>query len=325
VEPVVLPSRSFNRVTHDPDDATVEKFSLTWPAKIQDEIDWYVSLTDGMVKHAPELLDTGFGHSGGRFYRMRYVDAPTVASLDRHATTAVVLDALEVLLAKLHTPCPLMVGGMSRFIATRQMYVDRVRHRLAELDDPTLHAIRTVNGRPVPSIDDITGQTGERLTAIINTAHERWTRIHGDLSFSNMLYDYAQGIIVVDPRGSFGERRSPYGDPAYDLAKLSHCALGLYDRIIDNQYELEWKRYADVVLLFGSAPAMGVWEAFLDNRARRMGLDLRDIRLIEGLSFLACAALHDEDRKQQVALVARGLQIVGWALHYGEQMEEDDD
>jgi hypothetical protein len=52
---------------------------------------------------------------------------------------------------------------------------------------------------------------------------------HGDLCFSNILYDIeTEKMILIDPRG-IENKNGPYLPLAYDLAKLSQCAFGLYD------------------------------------------------------------------------------------------------
>ena len=60
---------------------------------------------------------------------------------------------------------------------------------------------------------------------------KKFTPIHGDPTFSNMLWD-GRDIWFIDPRGAFGsEEYSLYGDPAYDWAKLYYSAIDNYDNI----------------------------------------------------------------------------------------------
>ena len=52
---------------------------------------------------------------------------------------------------------------------------------------------------------------------------------HGDLCFSNILYDIeTKKMILIDPRG-IESKSDQFMPQLYDLAKLSQCALGLYD------------------------------------------------------------------------------------------------
>ncbi len=66
--------------------------------------------------------------------------------------------------------------------------------------------------------------------------------MHGDLCFSNVIYDFrTDRIKVIDPRGvSHTGDLTIYGDYRYDLAKLSHSVLGLYDWIIAGFFSVEF-------------------------------------------------------------------------------------
>ena len=64
--------------------------------------------------------------------------------------------------------------------------------------------------------------------------------MHGDLCFSNILYDTrGNRVKVIDPRGTDSSGNfSIFGTASYDLAKLSHSVLGMYDFIIAGRYEI---------------------------------------------------------------------------------------
>ena len=71
--------------------------------------------------------------------------------------------------------------------------------------------------------------------------------IHGDMCFNNIIYEPFFGSLkVIDPRGKNNDGSSYYPN-CYDIAKISHSVLGLYDPIVaglyslnfsDNKYEL---------------------------------------------------------------------------------------
>lgn len=101
------------------------------------------------------------------------------------------------------------------------------------------------------TIDDIwkfNGSNGVSLTTILEdsisnlpTNTEPQSVIHGDFCFSNILYDFrAEEVKTIDPRGMTpnGEQ-TIYGDIRYDVSKLSHSILGLYDWIIAGYYHME--------------------------------------------------------------------------------------
>ncbi|MBF7049487.1 capsular biosynthesis protein, partial [Campylobacter volucris] len=68
--------------------------------------------------------------------------------------------------------------------------------------------------------------------------NKKYSIIHGDFCFSNIMFDFRSGFIkVFDPRGmDFEENITIYGDMYYDYAKLVHCIFGMYDFIISGFY-----------------------------------------------------------------------------------------
>lgn len=64
--------------------------------------------------------------------------------------------------------------------------------------------------------------------------------MHGDFCFSNILYDSRSNRIkTIDPRGVTPNGKiSIYGNIYYDIAKLSHSVIGLYDFIIAGYFKV---------------------------------------------------------------------------------------
>jgi len=62
--------------------------------------------------------------------------------------------------------------------------------------------------------------------------------IHGDCTFSNLMYDtFDQKIIFIDPRGYFGKTLL-FGDVDYDWAKLYYSLNGNYDQFNQKRFSL---------------------------------------------------------------------------------------
>ena len=90
---------------------------------------------------------------------------------------------------------------------------------------------------------------------ISKSSPEVATLIHGDFCFSNIFYDFRSRVVkVIDPRGLDPDWNvTLFGDPRYDIAKLSHSVLGQYDVIIcgdriasQNGYSFEMEVCPDV-------------------------------------------------------------------------------
>ena len=63
--------------------------------------------------------------------------------------------------------------------------------------------------------------------------------IHGDCTFSNILYDrLSQKVYFIDPRGYFGDTHL-YGDIDYDWAKVYYSLVGNYDQFNRKKFALD--------------------------------------------------------------------------------------
>lgn len=62
--------------------------------------------------------------------------------------------------------------------------------------------------------------------------------IHGDPTFSNMIYDRLLGkVFLIDPRGYFGKTKL-FGDVDYDWAKVYYSIVGDYDQFNRKKFAL---------------------------------------------------------------------------------------
>lgn len=78
--------------------------------------------------------------------------------------------------------------------------------------------------------------------ALKNTLRQYYPRkfclIHGDSTFSNMLYDRLhERLVLIDPRGYFGKTKF-YGDKDYDWAKVYYSLAGNYDQFNQKKFAL---------------------------------------------------------------------------------------
>lgn len=78
--------------------------------------------------------------------------------------------------------------------------------------------------------------------SLANSLRERYPSefhlIHGDPTFSNMLYDRVLGkVFFIDPRGYFGQTKL-FGDVDYDWAKVYYSLVGNYDQFNRKKFAL---------------------------------------------------------------------------------------
>jgi hypothetical protein len=169
---------------------------------------------------------------------------------------------------------------VSRFLIALSQ--DRVYHTatpfMSEMYMKTLHRVRTA-GLDNPMIDTFlskfeevcnrSGQEGEQC------------RIHGDLHFANMFFDFHyKQLKVIDPRGDL------YGCQLYDIAKLYHSVYGNYDWI-------DGELYTTDPLTFYDKGREGIQKAFNDHIFSFFPDDVQaDVKTIAASLFLSMIPLH---------------------------------
>lgn len=152
-----------------------------------------------------------------------------------------------------------------------------------------------------------------RITAAVHEMSETSpsaTIVHGDLCFSNILYDLRSRIIkLVDPRGSFG-RVGVYGDIRYDIAKLYHSVAGGYDLIVNDLFDIavDGSRRDVSFRLHSRAAHDAVADRF---RTVFFGhFQAREITLLTALLFASMIPLHAESPRRQLAMYVRALELL---------------
>lgn len=140
---------------------------------------------------------------------------------------------------------------------------------------------------------------------IIEFSYELWKNsiegnvIHGDFCLSNILN--SDGVKLVDPRGRTSIQ-TIYGDPRYDIAKLRHSFVGLYDFIINDKFNLKevshnkFEMCIDIDDVFAEKIKIEFDKLLMQNN-----YDLNEIKFIEALLFLTMIPLHSDYENRQKA------------------------
>lgn len=139
------------------------------------------------------------------------------------------------------------------------------------------------------------------------------TFMHGDLCFSNILFDRRTlALKIIDPRGRFGDDGRPeYGDLAYDIAKLKHSYRAGYDlvlsrsrRLIDYKgtYGLSHGAQSPGASHFSVEMERLLTEAVNSRRLPKTMLKRSDYMM--PLLFVSMLPLHQEDNYRVTALAA---------------------
>jgi len=172
------------------------------------------------------------------------------------------------------------------------------------LDEPWI-----INGIGVPSLNEI---VLEMNAAIKDPERKHLCIMHGDFCFSNILYNFkTQSIKVIDPRGlDLDGKETIYGDVRYDVAKLAHSVLGLYDYIIGGCFSYkETSRYTLEFEIQAEPHIAQIQQHFKAQIFGDMNLDQLNTYPILVHLFLSMLPLHSDHPKRQKAMLANALKI----------------
>ena len=99
-----------------------------------------------------------------------------------------------------------------------------------------------------------------------------------------------------------------YGSQLYDVAKLAHSILGLYDHIVAGQYALSVDSQHFTFRIFGAEDVEEIQSAFR-RHSFVPGLCARSIEKTLPLLFIAMLPLHADSVSRQTALLANAMRL----------------
>ena len=165
-----------------------------------------------------------------------------------------------------------------------------------------------VNSIKMPSLK----KTFKKLSKIL-VKFENNSKIwfgHGDFCFNNILIDpYSLTTKLIDPKAinSLGEKYIGFVPRNYDLAKLNHSFICLYDSIISNMYTIDLIDDNNYKLnIFHPDKYLFTKEIFEDIFFEEHENLKSDINIITANLFLSMLPLHSDDPKRMVALAIVG-------------------
>lgn len=299
-----LPGRWFTELSVSPT-GWITKRSPTAVEVIADESAWFSAVPDDVLELVPRRRR--IGNDG---YDIEYVEYPTLAelfafgSMESGEWPGLIHDLVETLSQALWRWTPTIPDIAERCrLVYRQKTLDRLRawdrHDLLTLDE------YSVNGRPIPGFRELWSSVDAAVEALGANAEQFASFIHGDLTFGNILLSpHARIFRLIDPRGNFGGRDA-FGDLRYEAAKLRQCYHGLFDIVVADLFSVE--EVARGSFRFSLFPRSRCDVAAVDGMVAAMGVDMKDVRLIEGLLFLSMIPLHADAPRRQLAFFVLGL------------------
>lgn len=310
-----LNNRAFNSLSVDLRRGIIRKSSKN-EAKLRNEIEYYLHLPSDLQYLVPRV----FSHSmsaGNTSVEMEFYGYPALNDVYLYGEwdLGVWSQALEAVGAALDAMSTHRADLGSTHHALYDMYVNKTKERVTPLlSAPQFQVFMgdsvTINGRLCMGLEAALHAIPQILQSVRVFDSQEFTIIHGDLCLSNILYDRRSGVVrLVDPRGSFGGI-DMYGDPRYELAKLSHSLEGDYDFLVNGFFEFRADEDGISLEVRHRRTHRAIKQLFRSWILKRAGNQYQQVKCIEALLFLSMVDLHWDRPASQMAFLARGLETL---------------
>lgn len=303
--------RNFNSLKIN--DYSVVKSGLN--NKILAEINWFKSIPKDLKKYTPQLLNYGVNEQKNSFYELEYYPFPNLSELyifgnNKPFVWKKIFSEVFKFISK---TCEIKSSlNKSNVSNLNDIYIKKTINRLkiysenAKID---LNKKWKINGIESPSISTITKDLFKKIKG---SEKSRFQIIHGDLCFSNILFSFRNHTIkLIDPRGIDNDNNSTiFGDLRYDLAKLTHSVIGLYDFIIAERFLYKEKSKYDIFFnVYENPNTREIQEIFLDMKLFDQKISSYCIMEIQILLFFSMIPLHSDNPMKQKAFLANAISL----------------
>ena len=282
--------------------------------KMTAESNWMISLPTPMKHYAPAVWDRGDDNEKG-YYEIEYYFLSSLANLFVFGknTPYVWEEIIDACVEFLNDEAAYKPENVEFYARQNDLlYSVKTLKRLKDYAIQSgilLEREWVINGIKAPSLQQII----EEIEPYISKQDSRFaTLMHGDPCFSNILYDFkSKTIKVIDPRGlDLDGNMSIYGDFRYDVGKLAHSIIGMYDYIIGGMYEYKEKSPYDISLHFEINDDLKQIQQYFCNQ-KFGGYTIDELSTYPVLIhlFLSMLPLHNDYPERQKAMLANALRL----------------
>ncbi|WP_261923513.1 capsular biosynthesis protein [Shewanella sp. NFH-SH190041] len=277
--------------------------------KLAAEANWYQTLPGPMHVYIPQLLQSQ--ESEQQFsYSIEYL----------HLTALNELYVFSQLPAfawkKILRACCQFLHAAKTYQAPAQatlqaLFAGKTRQRLQEFHQSApfdTNKPLIINGVEQPSLQALAALS----LAYLPADNHSMNLLHGDFCFSNILYDFRTcNIKVIDPRGiDANNHRCIYGNSLYDIAKLAHSVIGLYDAIIAGYFQAELQQPQQLTFNLAVTPRrQEIMRLFTDMMYSQFNVTESQLYAMQIQLFISMLPLHSDRPDRQLAFIGNAYRL----------------
>lgn len=311
----IVATRCFNTIKIDNKKGILVKTS-TEKEKFINEIRWYLKLPNGLQWLVPRVFEYSLDYENP-YISMEFYSYGTLHDLYLYGNLSITKwkEIFDILLniQKELRKYSLKLEKEEIKESLKKLYIGKTNERLEKLrkDNKFFYYFKNsfkINGIIYPPLDEFIKKLEEYCIKFDILNIKEFNIIHGDYFFANILYEPNSNIIrLIDPRGDFGGH-GIYGDPYYELAKLSHSIDGMYDFIVEDLFELKEKNKYDFDYKISfSKKHIEIKEEFYSRFSKK---DIQKIKFIQSLLFLSMIPLHYDKPERQKVMLGTGIKLL---------------
>ena len=316
---MLFSARCFNSISVDTELGTLTKTS-TKIQKLEDEAFWYKELPSDLKILTPRLIDFSKNEKYAKLTQELY-GYPSLQEL--YLSGEVNLEDWQYIIKKLFN----LHKKFEKYTrkadnkSLKWLYLDKTLERISDLKKQNTYwekvlnkKYEKINGVKLKGISLLLADIEKCVKSLCDITFE--TIVHGDYCFSNILFDSSNYVFkLIDPRGRLNKEATIYGDPRYDIAKLRHSIVGLYDFIVHGFFELKEDEDGFKYSIKTSSD-YAIFESLFDSQAEISGYNPLEIKFIEGLLFLSMIPLHKDNLERQKVFYVKSIELLNGSIGF---------
>lgn len=293
--------RPFNRITVRDNVLIKEPVDAQGIGLAKRECAWYEKAKNLGISVLPEIYQTSP-------LKMEYIKGKNIYECNfEFDEKKKILEKLVSSLTKLHNSATVPADTFS----IKEAYFNKTFDRLSKIQELIPYGREkeiTVNGRKCRNVYYYKRELEKTLDKLVENC-PRFSFIHGDCTFSNMMVRENGDPVLIDPRGYFGFTEL-YGDTRYDWAKVYYSIVGNYDQFNLKRFRLCIGENASVDIQIES----NHWEDMADIFLQMTGTEECEIKLLHAVIWLSLTTYAWQDYDSICGAFYNGLYYLEEAL-----------